>query len=405
VHPEDEGYEWRGRAGLMAGTGDLLEPPHASALYLGQPPPRRIRDHSPAQPPVQSSGRVASSSAATLTDLRAVPPPPADQMLPGQMLPGQMLPDQMLPDQPRGQHSIRLARTWPQRAGGVLIAAAVVVSALWYIPSVMDDNRQLLTGTVASSGVITLNFSGAGEIAELDAKLNAPVRKGQILAKEYAPDASTLVAADKAAITADEAKIAQVKEAEAVNPANAAVDNAQLSAANAQLALDQAQMATDRMKIVTTEILAPSSGVIVAANGQVGQTVTTSGIRDYATDSQRQSAAEGPAFSLLPEGPQTVHRVNASASAVPVFALRTSINWQVIVLIPESSVARVRAGLQVMISVPADHIIGVPGQISDVLPSPAPTSAGVFYQAVVNVAGHSATVPMNGMTADVAFGR
>jgi hypothetical protein len=107
----------------------------------------------------------------------------------------------------------------------------------------------------------------------------------------------------------------------------------------------------------------------------------------------------------LPEGPQTVHRVNASASAVPVFALRTSINWQVIVLIPESSVARVRAGLQVMISVPADHIIGVPGQISDVLPSPAPTSAGVFYQAVVNVAGHSATVPMNGMTADVAFGR
>lgn len=397
VHPEDEGYEWRGGAGLMAGTGgpSALDPPHASALYLGQPPPRRVRDYSPAQPPAQSSGRVASSSPATLTDLRPVPPPPADQTLP----------DQTLPDQPEGQHSIRLPRTWPQRAGGVLIAAAVVASALWYIPSVLHDNGQLLTGTVASSGVITLNFSDPGEIAEIDAKLNTPVRKGQILAREYAPDASSLVAADKAAIAADEAKIAQVKAAEAADPANAAVDDAQLSAANAQLALDQAQLATDRMKIVTTEIVAPSGGVIVAANGQVGQTVTTSGIRDYVADSQQQSAAQGPAFSLLPEGPQTVRRVNASASAVPVFALRTSINWQVIVLIPESSVARVRTGQQVTISVPADHVKDVPGQIRDVMPSPAQTSAGVFYQAVVNITGHSAAVPLNGMTADVEFGR
>jgi multidrug resistance efflux pump len=389
VHPEDEGYERRGRAGLMAGTGDPLEPPHASALYLGQPPPGRVRGYSPAQPAAPSP-RVAPSSPVTLTDLRPVPPPPAGQTL---------------PEQPQGQQSIRRPRTWPQRVGGVLIAAAVVATGLWYIPSVMHDNSQLLTGTVASSGVITLNFSDAGEIAEIDAKLNTSVRKGQILAKEYAPDASSVLAADKAAMAADEAKIAQVKEAEAADPANAAVDNAQLSAAHAQLALDQAQLATDQMKIVTTEIVAPSGGVIVAANGQVGQTVTTSGIRDYVTDSQQQSAAQGPAFSLLPEGPQAVRRVNASASAVPVFALRTSINWQVIVEIPEASVARIRTGQQVTISVPADHVKDVPGQISDVLPDPAQTSTGVFYQAVVNVTGHSAAAPLNGMTADVQFGR
>jgi len=395
VHPEDEGYERRGRAGLMAGPGDPLEPPHASALYLGQPP-RGVRDYSPAAPAAPSP-RVAPSSAATLTDLRPVPPPAVDQAPPAV--------DQAPPEQPAGQRSIRRLRTWPQRVGGILIAATVVAAALWYIPSVMHDNRQLLTGTVASSGVITLNFSGSGEIAEIDAKLNTPVRKGQILAREYAPDASSIVAADKAAIAADAAKIAQVKEAEAADPANAAVDNAQLSAANAQLALDQAQLATDQMKIVTTEIIAPSSGVIVAANGQVGQTVTTSGIRDYVTDSRQQSAAQGPAFSLLPEGPQAIRRVNASASAVPVFALRTSINWQVIVLVSESSAARIRTGQQVAISVPADHVEDVPGQISDVLPDPAQTSAGVFYQAVVNVTGHSATVPLNGMTADVQFGR
>jgi len=382
VHPEDENYERRGGAGLLAGTGEpSAEPPHhLSAFYLDQPRPRLERDYQAARPP----GRVASRSSATLTVSRPAPPHRLDE--------------------PEEQSSIRSPRTWPQKVGGILIAAAVVACAVWYIPSVLRDNRQLLTGTVASSGVITLNFSNAGEISAINAKLNTPVQKGQVLAKEYAPNAASLVAADNAAIAADNAKIAQVRAAEAARPANDAIDAAQLSAANAQLALDQAQLATNSMKIVSAEIVAPSAGVIVAANGQVGQTVTTSGIRDYEADSQQQSAAQGPAFSLLPEGPQTGRRITASASAVPVFALRTSINWQVIVLIPESAVARVRAGQRVAISVPAEHIKDVPGQVSDVLPTPTPTSAGVVYQAVVNITGHAAIVPLNGMTADVELG-
>lgn len=38
------------------------------------------------------------------------------------------------------------------------------------------------------------------------------------------------------------------------------------------------------------EIIAPTAGVIVAANGQPGQVVTPSGIRDYPTDTQRAPA-------------------------------------------------------------------------------------------------------------------
>ncbi|MDQ2811063.1 MAG: efflux RND transporter periplasmic adaptor subunit [Actinomycetota bacterium] len=357
MHPEDEKHERLGRAGLLADRAGAftLEPPQVAAFNRGQPRPRLVRD----------------------------PPPPAP---------------------PVGQYAIRLARTWPQRCGGILIAAAMAAAAVWYIPSVLDDNRRLLTGTVASSGVITLNFSSAGVIAAISAVVNKPVRKGQVLAREYAPESASVVTADKAAIAADDAKIAQVKTIEAADPANAAVENAQLLAAQAQLDLDQAQLATDRTKITTTEIIAPSSGVIVAANGQPGQTVTASGIRDYVTDSQEQSAAEGPAFSLLPEGPQTVRRISASASAVPVVALRTSDNWQVIVLVPESAVARVRTGQRVSISVPADHIKDVPGLVSSIQNNPTPTSAGVFYQTVVNITGHAAIVPLNGMTADIEFG-
>jgi multidrug resistance efflux pump len=379
VHPEDENSERRGGSGLLAGTGGspAHEPSHLSVFYVGQPRPQLEREYPPARP----AGRVASSPSATLTVPRPVP--------------------RHQTDPPETTDTVRSARTWPQRVGGILIAVAVVASAIWYIPNVLRDNRQLLTGTVASSGVITLNFSNAGEISEINGKLNTTVQKGQVLAREYAPDAASVVTADKAAIAADEAKIAQVRAAEAGHQANAAIDSTQLSAANAQLALDQAQLATDSMKIVTAEIVAPSAGVIVAANGQVGQTVTASGIRDYQADSQEQSAAEGPAFSLLPEGPQTGRKISASASAVPVFALRTSVNWQVIALVPESAVARVRAGQRVAISVPSDHIKDVPGQVGDVLPTPTQTSAGVVYQAVVNITGHVANLPLNGMTADV----
>jgi multidrug efflux pump subunit AcrA (membrane-fusion protein) len=410
VYPEDDSYDRRGGAGLLAGTAGpagpaRLDPPHASALYLGQPASYlgqsapHLGQSAPhpgrGYPAAQSAGWAAltttgtSSPSTTLTDLRPVPPVPADR--------APRL-------QPEGQHAIRLPRTWPQRTGGILIAGAMVTSAVWYIPSVLHDNRQLFTGSVASSGVITLNFSTGGVISTIDAKRGAPVKKGEVLAKEYAPDVSSLVDADKAAINADEKKIAQVKEAEVADPANAAVDAAQLAAAQAQDSLDQAQLATDQEKIVATEIIAPSSGVIVAANGLQGQNVTTSGIRDYVADSQQQSAVQGPAFSLLPEGPQTVRRVGVSTSAVPVFALRTSIDWQVIALIPESAVSRVRAGQRVFVSVPSDQVKDVPGQISEILPNPAQTTSGVFYQAVVNITGHSPVVPLNGMTADVEFG-
>ena len=103
VHPEDENHERGGGAGLLAGTGGpSAEPPHLSAFYLDQPQPGLERDYSPSRPP----GQFASSPSATLTVPRPVPQHP--------------------PDEPGAQYSIRSVRTWPQRVGGILIAAAVV---------------------------------------------------------------------------------------------------------------------------------------------------------------------------------------------------------------------------------------------------------------------------------------
>ena len=113
----------------------------------------------------------------------------------------------------------------------MLIAVACVAGAAWYVPRVMSDDHKLLTGTVTSSGVVTLNFTYPGEISKVEsAPTQSSVREGQVLAAEYDPDAATVVAADKAAIAAVWQKIAELKAAEAVDWLAVPADNAQIAA-------------------------------------------------------------------------------------------------------------------------------------------------------------------------------
>jgi multidrug resistance efflux pump len=295
-------------------------------------------------------------------------------------------------------------RTWPQLVGGALISGACVAAAVWYVPRVMTDDRLVMTGTVSSSGVVALNFADPGQIGKVNVRLDQVVHKGEVLAVEYAPEAQSVVTADKAAVAAAKAKIAQLRAAAATNPGNASIDSAELSAAKAQLAAAQSQLATDRMKVIATEIVAPAAGTVVAVNGQPGVAVTTAGIRSYATDTRQSSTTQGPQFSLVPEGPQAVRRNGTPNTSLPVVALRVSTDWQVVALIPEGSVSSCQAGRKVTISVPTVRITNVAGRVQQVIPTPVSTAQGPYYQAVITITGHTVTAPMNGMAADIRLG-
>jgi multidrug resistance efflux pump len=369
--------------------------PHYEAPQYEMPRYEAPRGHPQARVSGQVSRRGPRASLALLQ--------PAERD-PAERDPAGLDPAELARGHEKRPYQIRRSRTWPQRVGGVLLAGACVITAAWYVPRVMAEDRRLLTGTVTSSGVVTLNFTYPGEISQVDVRLNQLVRKGEVLAAEYDPDAGSVVASDEATIASEQAKITELKAAAAADPAAAPADNAQIGAEKAQVAVDEAQLAADRMKIAAMEIVAPSAGIVIAANGQSGETVTASGIRDYATDSQQAATAQGPQFSLLPEAPQATYRIPASGSDLPVIALRTSTAWQVVTLIPEGSVSGIRPGQKVTVSVPAADIKDVPGQIDEVVPAPAATSAGVFYQAVVTITGHAKSLPMNGMTADIQLG-
>ena len=275
-----------------------------------------------------------------------------------------------------------------------------VVAAVWYVPRVLSTDRSLLSGSVVSGGVLTLNFTSAGEIDRLAVLPGQHVRKGQLLATEYAPNLAPVLSADAAGIVSDRARLTSLSSRRRDRSFPAAAAHSAVSAARARLQLDKARLATDRVKLSASRIVAPTAGTVTAANGHRGEAVTASGIRNYATDSQRPATNQRPAFSLLPEGPQPVGHP-ASAYALPVVALRTSSAWQVAALVPEGSVSAISRGQRVTISVPAAHLASVPGRISEIVSNPVATSQGNEYQAMVTVAGHVSQTPLSGMAADV----
>ena len=360
--------------------------------YVGRSPVRSPTALPLQLPPQTTSSQPSDKAPPTLPSSRQVPPrfPPS--------APDTLDPTDGMRIEPGPRPSARKHWTCPQRLGGILIASICVFCAVWYVPRVISRDRRFLTGAVASSGVITLNFANAGELQKLNVHLGETVRKGQILATEYAPNTNAVVAAQIAAIASDHAKVASLL---ATVPDGGVVDGAELSADKAQLAFDQAQLLTDRVKVASTEIIAPSAGAVVAVNGQPGEIVTAAGIRYYAVDSQEPAVTARPEFSLLPEGPQSIGRSSTNQSALPVIALRTSNLWRVVALVPESEVARVRSGDEVIISVPAAHITGVRGQVNAVLPTPLSTSAGTVYQGVITITGRAPRRPLNGMAADI----
>lgn len=302
------------------------------------------------------------------------------------------------PEPPQPWREIRPHRTWQQVLGALILTAACVAAAGWYVPRVLTTDGRLLTGSVVNSGVVTLNFTSAGEIERIAVHPGQRVHKGQLLATEYAPNVAPVLSADSTAIRSDQSKLAAMRT---TPPGATPATPAELSAEQAQLKLDQAQLATDRVRMDASRILAPAAGAVVAANGRPGEAVTPSGLRDYAVDTPRAPANQAPLFSLLPEGPQAQRRSSANATALPVIALRTSSSWQVAALVPESAVFRLTPGRRVTIGVPAAHLTSIPGRISQVLSNPVSTPQGNEYQALVTVVGHVDAQPLAGMSADV----
>ena len=288
--------------------------------------------------------------------------------------------------------------TAAQVLSGLLIMGVCLAGAVWYVPRIISTNQRSFTGTVSGNGITNLNFAGPGLVGDVHVHLGQVVKTGQVLATETSPATIASLSADRASIAAAQATVAEL-HASPVTPTTAA----SIAAAGAQLAKGQAQLAADQVKLSETQIVAPSSGTVIAINGQRGEAATPAGIRSYSSQQQAPSA-QSPPFSLLPEGPTTSLKTTPAQSALPMIALRSSTSWQVQVLVPQSSVADVRSGLKASISVPAVGLRGIAGYVEQISPTPVSTSGGTAYQVVISIRGHQQATPLSGMTANVQLG-
>jgi multidrug efflux pump subunit AcrA (membrane-fusion protein) len=275
------------------------------------------------------------------------------------------------------------------RLGGILLAAASVVGAALYVPSILAADSRSFTGVV-SSGIDSLNFAAPGRVGSVRVHLGQAVRQGELLATETGAAKTAAVRADRAAIMADQANLAALQA-----DGSAA---ASITAARAQLARDRARRAADRRKLVATQIVAPRSGTVVAIFGQPGETVSPAGLRSSGVHAQA-SPGQQRRFSLLPSG--LMASLRAAGMALPVIALRTGGGWQVRLLIPPTGTSAVKVGGNVTISVPAAQLTGIRGAITELSPRPVASSGSASREAVVQVPGRTRIIPLSGMTANV----
>jgi multidrug efflux pump subunit AcrA (membrane-fusion protein) len=280
-----------------------------------------------------------------------------------------------------------------QRAGGAVVAVICVVVCGWYVHQVAGGDRDVLTGSVTSTGVVDLNFASAGVVASVLVHVGERVRKNQLLAAESAPGAAAIATADAEAVSADRAQL------DAQTSAVGVADG------RAQLARDEAKLASDEQAIEQSRIVAPAAGVVTAVDAQPGQTAEPAGIREYVGDPAPESAP--PLFSLLPLSPQVSVKTGMTGSAtLPMVQLRISTSWDVLALLPASMAPSVRNGQAVQVSVPAAGLNAVRGVVQDVLAQPVTTADGDMYEAIVTVPSHCCTshgadLPLDGMTANI----
>ena len=249
-----------------------------------------------------------------------------------------------------------LATGW---LAGSLIAGACVASAAWYVPRVMTEDRKVITGTVSSSGVVALNFAASGQIGKVNVHLDQAVRKGEVLAAEYAPNADSIVTADKAAIAAEQAKIAQLRGHSRRGSGQCRRRQRGASRGQGPAGLGpgpagdrpfEGRRHGDRRAVCRDQSSRPTASQAKPSPPQAsGLTHRIPGRQPRCRDRSSRCCPRARSRSGRMRRPD--HRCRSSRCACQTA-------WQIVALIPEGSVSGIKTGQKVTIDVPTVGING-----------------------------------------------
>lgn len=233
------------------------------------------------------------------------------------------------------------------------------------------SNSMVLIGEVKSRYETMLAFRVSGKIIERSVDVGSVVKKGQVLARLDASDASLNVVAAQADVRAAEASRALAQsevsrqrmliEKKFVSQSSLDKYEAQLKTADAQVNQAKAQAATLNNQSRYTALVADKNGVITQIQAEPGQVVS--------------------AGALIAKLVDTAH-------------------IEVLVAVPESRMSQLKVGNQVKVKLWADQQKVYTGQVREI--APAANSATRAFDVRVSILDADEAIKL-GMTAGVNF--
>lgn len=285
-----------------------------------------------------------------------------------------------------------------QKAFGLGLALAAALVAAGATSYVEASNGRQFAGVVDTNSLTALNFSALGRIATIAVTPGQTVQKGTVLATQDRSGAGAVVAAERAAVSADQTQLTQLQgqgpppvavlqglqtqlasdtsafqngcggvlpaatAGSATNPQlyrcrtlqhQVQEDRVRLSreqaatttpsarsvvaAAQGQLARDQALLATNQHDLDLLTLVAPAGGRVVSVAGRIGELADASGARSFDA-SLPDTQPTAPGLSLLP-APAQSSVTAAQAPRAPVVALDTGAPVQLTIQVPQDKLA------------------------------------------------------------------
>jgi len=189
------------------------------------------------------------------------------------------------------------------------------------------------------------------------------VDEGTLTADQNALDEAT--ATQQSEVTAAQDSVNQATAAVTTAQAALATGSApataeQIAGTEAAIQQDQAAIAADQAKLAQAVVVAPFDGVISAVNGTVGEVVSDQGVKQP-TAPAALAQGQTTGIQLFPQGPQSG---TTSSPAYAALVTLDSVQNQMVVQVPETSINGIHVGQKASATLPA-----VPGSTLDVVVS------------------------------------
>ncbi|MDE3203647.1 MAG: hypothetical protein KGQ66_05430 [Acidobacteriota bacterium] len=282
-------------------------PPHP---YIGPaipdpPPARRPQPVEPVGPvgpvgpsPSPAAGGQSGSAAARRRRLEQI----GGRFLVGRLLGGRL----------RGRRRL---------VAGIAAAAVVATTTATALTLAAPSGPPRLTGTIEFPDSVQLGFVRAGQISAIYVRPGDPVYRGEALATESDPAATTALADAQRVLLADQALLASLQSMAGVTGDRIA--SAEATLATAQASYDQALLAVEALTLTS-----PIAGRVAMVTGAVGSLVQVPG---------------GSATALASPG---------SGGPLPLIAL-TAGPPVAVAVVPQDVAIHLRSGIPARVAIPA----------------------------------------------------